>query len=411
MISNTNTKIRLNRFGIITLLIVIVIVFFYQSYSREPSKETINSFIEENHAILNLEDKGELIASSLLKKDLKDKEIFFTGEAHAVSINKNLELEWIQYFHQEAGVRYLLMETGYGSGQLFNRYLQTGDEEILKLVYRALKGTPSYNQESYNFWKKLYEYNKQLSEDQKLLVVGIDVEHQVSTAIYYLSSILPENDPAEEIKEVIDLVRKSPNYATLVRVIEDIDKNKNYYESYFGDYFFDFKMICENLVNSYKFISSNYNREIREQSIYENFLKVYDYLPKGKFYGQWGSAHIFQKIGIYKEVPFAARLQDKDSPVKDKVISIYYSYKDSKYLGTDGNVYDLNKHLYFNLGMAEEITSKDYVLLKLNGLFSPFNRLIHTVSFEEGEVSCKVSDNIQYVLFINNAEASSPLIL
>ena len=68
-----------------------------------------------------------LIESFDLEKDNLDKyNIYMIGEYHGTVGTFVTKLELIKYFYKTHGVSDLIMETGYSSGFLLNRYINTG---------------------------------------------------------------------------------------------------------------------------------------------------------------------------------------------------------------------------------------------------------------------------------------------
>ena len=113
--------------------------------------------------------------------------VFLAGETHTKAKDKQAEKLLVRYFHEHEGVRYLLWETGFGSGLLLDRYLQTGSADELDFYLEQLSGTMGYTQEERDFWVWLREYNAALPDQQKLHVIGLDVDHQPETAARGLS--------------------------------------------------------------------------------------------------------------------------------------------------------------------------------------------------------------------------------
>ncbi len=111
--------------------------------------------------------------------------VFLAGETHTKAKDKQAEKLLVRYFHEHEGVRYLLWETGFGSGLLLDRYLQTGNADELDFYLEQLSGTMGYTQEERDFWVWLREYNAALPDQQKL--IGLDVDHQ------------PESPPAASL--------------------------------------------------------------------------------------------------------------------------------------------------------------------------------------------------------------------
>ncbi len=73
--------------------------------------------------------------------DLKDGEIFLTGENHGIKANIELRTKFLKYYKERTNFKYYLCELPYSMTYFLNIYLETKDENILKDIYRPLKGT------------------------------------------------------------------------------------------------------------------------------------------------------------------------------------------------------------------------------------------------------------------------------
>ncbi len=142
-----------------------------------------------NKIIMGEEDIQSL---SIIDEDLRDKEIFLTGENHGVKANVELRMKFLKYFKEKIDFKYYLCELPYSTAYFINMYLKTGNEDILKEVYTALKGTDAWNKDDYFHWKEVYKYNETLSKDRKITIVGIDIEHQPINALKFMEYCLPE---------------------------------------------------------------------------------------------------------------------------------------------------------------------------------------------------------------------------
>ncbi len=203
------SKIRLNIF--ILVLVFFSALFFSctESIVNPPPSQIDNEFTElareflSNKGInldLNNDNTFVVIPDSIVINN----EIIFTGESHGVKESLDIELNLLKYLNRKYKTRYLLLELGYSTSQLLNNYLETGNKEILNNIFKWLEGTYYWTNEQYKKWIDLYEYNKLLPDDEKIICVGVDVEHQYLSAIDYLETILPDGEPPEEIKYIID---------------------------------------------------------------------------------------------------------------------------------------------------------------------------------------------------------------
>lgn len=109
----------------------------------------------------------------------------------------------------------------------------------------------------------------------------------------------------------------------------------------------------------------------RDEIMYKNFISIYNHLPKGKYYGQFGRNHIYQNQQMGIEW-FASLFNKKQSPLSNKILSITYAYKDCQML-TETKPALPYSSLDSEDKLFADVMDKNCVLIKLNGDKSPFN--------------------------------------
>lgn len=387
-----------------------------QSDSK-PDAKLVDGYISRSYSSVDLENGDMVNQLGIFDGDIDKYEIFLTGEAHSVAINYGLQLEFLKYFNEKAGARYLLSEIGYSSGAYINRYLETGNEENLKIIFDNLMGTAAWNRENYEFYKKLREYNMSLPDNRKIKVIGIDIEHQAGSVLKYLFSILPAEAPPVEIEERVEKLRSMKGKPIseedlkniAMDIQRDIEENEESYRNYLGGDFFDFSIVVDNVINRYSAYEddSKFN-QIREESIYSNFTRVYDYYPKSKYYGQWGMEHVYQKTcdSYMGEQDRIAMYINNSESLKGKVLSIAYGYEDCYYANNQaGYKKDKVKSSFKDQKYLSKYTKTDITILKLNGDNSPFSSNIYFVDKPLGGVT---TDYFQYFVLIKDSDGTAP---
>lgn len=382
---------------------------------------SVDSFLEKNHSNIDLTKDNYIDDFKLLDEDAKKYDVFFAGEAHAIKKNYYAQLALLKYFKEKAGVKYLLSEIGYSSSAFINEYLETGKEEILKESYRELKSTAAWSRESYEFWKKLRKYNMTLTKDNRIKVIGVDIEHQWGRALDYLYYIMPNGNVPKRIKLTIQKIKNSKNNINnlndtkkLIKIVKnDINYNENSYKEYLGSKFFDFSMVVDNINNTINANEQNDESkygEIREKSIYNNFKRIYMHFPKGKYFGQWGAEHVYQRccnsyLGDIER--FAMHLNKIDSPVQNKVLSIVYGYEKC-FRMTWGSTYgeDYAEPSIDNIDIVNKYAKTDITLFKLTGDSSPFKDKLYFVEYTTTGVT---TDYFQYIMLIKDSKGTLPL--
>lgn len=380
--------------GIVVIFIIAIILtpkiyFNYVGFKLEKELFKSSSIIDIN----DLEFRG----LSLMDSDLYENEIFFAGENHGSVKSMEMNMYLLKYFVEKGNIKYILYEGGYCTGELLNNYLETGDENILSFIQDAFSGTSVYTMEHYNLLKHIYNYNLTLSEDKKLKFVGVDIEHQPNVAIRYIRSLIPDKEiNDEEVREFIDILKSIPkqNYNNiLVDAIEIMNKNQEAIRVYFGEKFFNISLAIRNL-------SISNSQQVREKYIISNFIEQYEYLPKGKWFGQFGGFHTQQEgaydVDGYK--PFASYLDNEYENTKGKVISIQYDYLNGKvYNPGGGDPYPASNIISPNFYQDDEKTR----LVKLNYEGSMFNKKDIWLN------DVPQTDYFQYIIMFNNSEAAN----
>lgn len=374
------------------------------------SKE-LADYLSSNHSIINVENDF-LNDLSLLDEDAENHKIFLVGENHGVKANRYLRMKFLKYFKVKTNFKYYLCELPYSMTCFLNKYIETGDEIILKDIYEALKGTDAWNLDEYNHWKDLYEYNKSFSNKDKIIAIGIDIEHQPKNAFKFFEYTLKNKDISKLMKNYMDLIGDKDNDISDIELgnfhsnmKEDLNKNEKLYRELLKDDFFNLKLINDNLLSKIEVYTSNNFNGVRDKKMQENFLDIYTNLPKDKFYGQMGLSHIFQKPFPYENW-FGAILNREGSNFQGKIISIAYAYKGCKYLypTTRKNYVSSIDTLDDSIEEFKYFIDGKYTLFKLNKKESPFKKnMIWPLSHKFPEEGV-TADYFQYLVVIKDSE-------
>lgn len=389
------------------------------------TQSEIRDYLQRNYSAIDLEDEFEFSDLAMIDPDLNGKEIFFTAEIHGNKANAELRMKFLKYFKEKTDFKYYLCEDSYSGAYFLNKYLDTGDISILEELYRPLKGTFAWNKDSYNHWKKLFEYNESLPENRKIKVVGIDIEHQPVTAYRFLVDVLPSKEPPKEIKDRIEDIKSTLSsleelgddrtFQCSERLQKDMKKKEVIYKEYLEENFFGFNLVNLNVLNAskaYRYTANDIKwNNIRDGMIYENFLAIQRELPKGKYYGQWGLNHTFQ-AREKKIMWFGSYLNAEDSIFKDKILTIIYSYDDCEQMtrpsyGTYGTAKITN--VFLEIKDTNDLIDGNLNVYKLNGEESPFSMIPMYYSLTGEKLDKGMLDFFQYVICIKGFKAVEPL--
>lgn len=327
---------------IISLSLVIVSIVSFFMFTRLGKMYRDITILMSTGKKINMEGNFQELEG--IEGELKNYDVYLTGEAHGTELSYKMQQYMARYFIEEQGVRYILLEAPVSEGELLNVYLETGDTEILKNVLNKFEGSYAYNQDTYDLFKFYYDYNKQLPEDKKIMFVGIDVEHNNMLSAEYLTYLT--NDLGEPPTKIADIVKRLKKYdwGSDYFLFNDIRKSlkddENVYKEYLGEDFFYFNKVVKNVFTE--------NQIVREATIVQNFKDFYEKLPKGKYYGQFGGAHVYKKIRTEYtcgEAPintFANSVNNDYGPLKGKVYSMIYMYMNS-YNSLSGEEYNISE--------------------------------------------------------------------
>ncbi|WP_061996288.1 erythromycin esterase family protein [Clostridium sp. ATCC 25772] len=400
------------------------IQFSNKRLEQSPEKrEIMQEYLKKNYSSVDLEDESEFKDLSIMDSDIEGKEIFFTAELHGTKANEQLNMKFLKYFKEKTDFKYYLCELSYSDAYFINKYLETGDIKILEDIYKPLKGTFAWNKDSYNHFKKLYEYNNALPKESRIQVVGADIEHQPINAYKFLVDVLPDKEAPKEIKSVIDKIKNKFNdsdefdktFAQCSNELQNnIEKNENIYKEYLGENFTGFNLVNLNVLNSveaYKHEDYVDWNNTRDNMIYKNFQILQKELPKGKYYGQWGLNHTFQSKE--KDIMwFAAYLNSDDSIFKDKILTVIYNYDDCDMMGiTDTMEYTTNELniMYPQIKETNNLLEGNLNIYKLTSENSPFSETPMYYTFNGEEIEANMLDFFQYIVCIRNSKATQPL--
>jgi hypothetical protein len=416
-----------------------------ESTVSQTGKESANAladdvyidYLKKNNFTLDIEDNNDFSSFKLLDEDTKDKDMFLIGEYHYVKDNSKLQLKFLKYFKEKTNFKYLLWEASYLGGKNYNIFLETGDEKLL---------SPYLNtEEELEFWKKLYEFNRSLKNEDKIIVVAPDVGN-IQNNISYLIDTLSSKELPKELQAHLSMLKEYKVYIDKLFAVNDVDAETAYmnsytetsekfmnlytkvkdnistYENIFKDSSFDIVYVLDDVKNlldiqgqaAKQYIETGDFASIlrvRDLKIGENFNKLYKKLPKGKYFGKYGNLHTYQKEVLsennIKTSNFAAEITKKPSPLKGKIITIACFY-DNCYSSNSGVPVPLTSYKA-NKAIDSYVTGNN-TLIKLNGINSPYGKELKWDFIHEpyGSAEGGVTTNyFQYVLLIKNSEGDT----
>ena len=371
----------------------------------------LGDYLEKNYSVIYPGDET-MEDLSIMDDDLKNSKMFLTGENHGVKANIELRIKFLKYYKERTNFKYYLCELPYSMTYFLNIYLETKDENILDNIYEPLKGTDAWNKDEYDYWGYLYEFNKELPRDDKIILIGPDIEHQPQNAIRFMKYCLDKNHVPGTINDYVEEFMNKDNITDeeLERFYKGIKKeltqNENQYKELLGEYYFKFKHVNDNLVNRLEVYTGNNFNGVRDIKAYENFLSISAHLPKGKYFGQLGLSHIFQKS--FPQISwFGSSLNKEGSQFKNKVLSVAYAYRNCRYLypTTRRNYESSIDTLDPSIEEFGHFIDSDYTLFKLNGEGSPFSKELIWPLEHKSPVGGVTTDYFQYLVVAKDSKA------
>lgn len=316
------------------------------------------------------------------------------GESHGTVGTFITEFELIKYFYENHNVKNILIETGHCTGSLLNNYIQNGDEKILNFVIKNTEGTFAYSNESANFYRSLYEYNKKLPEDQHLILYGVDVEHTYNnTGMYYLSTLLPKEEHPKEIAQVLNSLDFSLDREDSIQVFENLTESTleypQIYRDYLGSNFEEFILSLENINQALNFYEND-DFNLREEHFTENTLRCYKDMG-GKILTIFGGAHT-DFSGLQGSKTVAQSLSELYGTDKGGVLSISLEYFGSKNRKSHKKAQSFNS--FAGPSLANR-TKKDLTLFKLD-------------AEDKNEIIKSLAKGQQYAILIKYSPAVTP---
>lgn len=386
----------------------------------------------QNQQMLSVEEYNAKYAKTIdFENGIDDKtfghadyRVFLAGEYHAQTKGYQSKKMLIQYLHEKQDVDYLICELGMGHGMFLDDYIQNGDDEKLKFFMNQIENTMAWTKEEYEFWQWLYEYNQQQSEQDKLHIIGLDVEIEryPKCTIKGLSLLLDDSvAPAEEIQPLIERMKQGDE-TVIWEFPKVLEEYPDQMQEAFGENFPWAEQYAKNVEATKKYFELDKSKgvnahQIRDNAMADNLCFVLEQLPEdAKFFGQFGGAYVIQSAidtgNGFDECydRFAMQLQEDDSPVKGEVCSIYMVFlqknEDSRW-GYSYMEYQSEMPIYLFRNYYAQDT-----FIPLNEKESPFTRYgeeqVQDREGSDNKAAMGLTDYFQKILLLPDSEACEP---
>ena len=351
-----------------------------------------------------------------------DYRVFLAGEYHAQTKGYQSKKMLIQYLHEKQDVDYLICELGMGQGFLLDDYIQTGNEENLIFMMEELEGTLAYTQDEYQLWKWLYDYNQQQPENDKIHIIGLDIEFQKKTSVRGLSLLMDNSvTPAKEIQPLIERIKESDGTA-VKEFPQALEKYPEQMKEIFGENFPWAEQYAKNVTATEKFFELNQSgganaHQIRDDKMTDNLFFAMEQLPEdAKFFGQFGAEHILQSEMITTFVlqenynRFAMQLQENDSPVKGEVCSIYLAFLKKSQSPRSTTYYPMNESEIPVDSFQDYFAQDTFIPLDEKGspFFNDGEEQTENKENANAKAEINLTDYFQKILLLPDSEACEP---
>ncbi|MGB1295997.1 MAG: hypothetical protein ACPG6V_11000 [Flavobacteriales bacterium] len=407
------------KFRIIILVFIIFQVSFAQNKKEYLSKNRVN------------------LRSELPNLTEKDFNLIGFGALHGSAKTYEAEYELVKYLVENKRLDYYIIEANSSQAYYLQKYLESGDENLLKELVFAFQTIVSQEGtvETFNHWKRIRALTLKHSESP-FQMIGFDVSGEYKFPLKQLLELSNAHDSWQNRGVLFNEVSNSENNFTIGNkdlndkiktFIEDYYSNKAQYKAFITDVeAFDY--IVQNLHRNFK------DNQPREKVIYENYVYMKTKLNLGskKQFAKYGFFHIQkEKEGSYPS--FFTRLIENKIYDREKIITVMAYLTKSKvlwdkiydkqgeykkYTTKSGyGISDYWKEYFEGIKYLKQTKLSDLTMFKLNASNSPYAQSIDLVQLNmflkdfnttklKGKNTLKFID---YAILISHSKEQIPL--
>jgi hypothetical protein len=405
-------------------LIIITLFAFGNIFGQESN---FKEYLSDNKATIDLENDNQW---QLLKSDAEQNQFIILGESHGAQNAQLIDFNLLKYLNKTVGTTKYIAELDFAQSTAINEFLEKGDEEKLKKVFRYWVKIHAQwgNQDFYNKILKIRTLNLSLPKEKRIVFIGIDGVQDFDNYLIYLNSVIGKNkNPLfDDLRVILNTEYSDSDIEKITlfaqKYYAEIEQDKSKFQKVLKTKFLVFEYLIQNL--SYSNSKSGVNRP---EQLFRNYKQLYSILnlENQKLYGMWGYFHAHLVPVYYIGEDFASKLSSSDHVSSKKIISVVCLPIDSKFNVWNNKTenwtkepfsYDTKSLLKIDgIEDLKELSSENSTtLFKLNGNNSPFpktGRLFNGTA-PQGKLAGNFKDReygFQYVVLMRNSDWLTPL--
>lgn len=280
---------------------------------------------------------GELDSISFITSfpSMLDNDLIFYGFIHGTEMTQKVDTKLLIEL-MDNGVKYYAPEVSFSGAFFLNKYLSTGEENYLNYVLQSYAAPQDASIQWIDKYRNIYNYNKTLEEEKRLVIIGTDSERSIRLKITHLAHLLSDNEsgiPIIDSLKFYKTLEKDLHFISGKHLFKLASKNSCSYKDilYTNDSQYHFaKRFIKYYENNTEYVLSffeNHKENVkelmrvenknRETVITDNFSKrVIPLIKNGeKVYSNYGYAHILQE-SFNNNIYLAGRLKKNYPNVK-----------------------------------------------------------------------------------------------
>lgn len=405
-------------------LTVIALFIFGAAFGQENN---FKKYLSDHKSTIDLENENQW---ELLKTDAEQNQFIILGESHGAKNAQLIDFSLLKYLNKTVGTKNYIAELDLAQSQAINEFLEKGNEEKLKNVFRYWINIHAQwgNQDFYNKILKIRKLNLSLPKEKRIVFTGIDGVQDFKNYLIYLNSFIQKskNPIFDSLKLVLKQEYNDSNVEEITlfaqKYLSEIQQNKIGFQKALKKKFPVFEYLIQNL--SYSNSKSGVNRP---EQLFRNYKQLFSILnlENQKLYGMWGYFHSHLVPVYYVGEDFASKLASSDHVSSKKIISVVCLPIDSQFNVWNNKMqnwtkepfsYD-NKSLLQIEGITdlkELSTENSTTLFKLNGINSPFPKTgqLFNGNAPQGKLVGNFKNRdyaFQYVVLMRNSDWLTPL--